>query len=52
VKLLDGLAAAIPDRDVLNLLGQMDARVAERGEVYFGETSAGQTSAGRTSGMQ
>jgi len=35
VKLLDRLAAVIPDRDVLNLVGQMCGRVAERGGLYF-----------------
>jgi hypothetical protein len=35
VKLLDRLAAVIPDRDVLNLVGQLCGRVAERGGLYF-----------------
>jgi hypothetical protein len=35
VKLLDRLAAVIADRDVLNLVGQMCGRVAERGGLYF-----------------
>jgi hypothetical protein len=35
LKLLDRLAAVIPDRDVLNLVGQMCGRVAERGGLYF-----------------
>ena len=35
VKLLDQLAAVIPDRDILNLVGQMCGRVAERGGLYF-----------------
>jgi RNA-directed DNA polymerase len=35
VKLLDRLAAVVPDRDVLNLVGQMCGRVAERGGLYF-----------------
>ena len=35
VKLLDRLAAVIPDRDVLNLVGQMCGRVAERGGLFF-----------------
>jgi hypothetical protein len=35
LKLLDRLAAVIPDRDVLNLVGQMCGRVAERGGLYY-----------------
>jgi RNA-directed DNA polymerase len=35
VKLLDLLSEVIPDRDVLNLVGQMCGRVAERGGLYF-----------------
>ena len=35
IKLLDRLAAVIPDRDVLNLVGQMCGRVAERGGLFF-----------------
>jgi len=35
VKLLDRLAAVIPDRNVLNLVGQMCGRVAERGGLFF-----------------
>ena len=34
-KLLDRLATVIPDRDVLNLVGQLCGRVAERGGLYF-----------------
>jgi hypothetical protein len=35
VRLLDRLAAVIADRDVVNLVGQMCARTAERGGLYF-----------------
>jgi hypothetical protein len=35
VKLLDRLAAVVPDRDVLNLVGKMCGRVAEAGGLYF-----------------
>jgi RNA-directed DNA polymerase len=35
LKLLDRLAALIRDRDVLNLVGQMCGRVAERGGLYY-----------------
>jgi len=35
VRLLDRLAAVIPDRDVLNLVGQMCGRVSERGGLFF-----------------
>jgi hypothetical protein len=35
VKLLDRLAAVIPDRDILNLVSQMCGRVAERGGLFF-----------------
>jgi len=35
VKLLDRLAAAIPDRDVLNLVGQMLCRVSEGGGLCY-----------------
>jgi len=34
VKLLDRLSAVIPDRDVLNLVGQMLCRVSEGGGLY------------------
>jgi hypothetical protein len=35
VRLLDRLAAVLPDRGVLNLVGQMCGRVAERGGLFF-----------------
>jgi len=35
VKLLDRVAAVIPDRTVLNLVGQMCGRVSEGGGLYF-----------------